>query len=211
MITSSGLRLKICGMRDADNILSVAKLRPDMMGFIFYPGSKRYVGADFKIPAGLDQSIKRVGVFVNQPMSEVVEAARKHMLNYVQLHGDETVAECEMLKRNGFRVIKAFGIDESFSFEVTRQYQPVVDLFLFDTKTPHFGGSGVRFNWGLLNGYDQQVPFLLSGGIGSEPVQQTSILKGMNVWGLDVNSGVESSPGMKDIGKIKEVLTLIGR
>lgn len=190
-------------MRDAENILQVAELHPDYMGFIFYPKSKRFVGNEFRLPVNFPKSIKRVGVFVNEATSTILDTAKEHSLNFVQLHGDEPVTQCAELKQRRLGVIKVFSIDEHFSFEAIKAYKPAVDYFLFDTKDVGFGGTGKTFDWNLLNQYDQEIPFFLSGGLSVENSQGIKILHGMNLHALDVNSGVEISPGQKDIEKIK--------
>ncbi len=200
------VKLKICGMRDASNMLEVGKLLPDYMGFIFYPPSPRYVGEDFQIPVGLNNAIHRVGVFVNEQVDRMIELRARHNLSHVQLHGDESVAVCEQLKQEGVGVIKVFRVDEAFDFSVTRPYKKVVDFFLFDTKGKHYGGNAQVFDWSILDQYDQEIPFFLSGGLTVENIQHVQRLKLMNLHALDLNSGVEDSPGAKNVLLIKEVI-----
>src|SRR5258706_997293 len=152
------LKLKVCGMRDPKNILDVASLNPDYMGFIFYDGSKRYVGSNFSIPEYFPKNIKRVGVFVNESIESILSKVLEHKLDYVQLHGDESVELCNLLK-NKTGVIKVFRVDESFDFNSTSQFSACSDFFLFDTKGENYGGTGRIFNWNLLTNYDQQIPF----------------------------------------------------
>lgn len=203
------VKLKICGMRDASNMLEVGKLLPDYMGFIFYPPSPRYVGEDFQIPVGLNNAIHRVGVFVNEQVDRMIELSARHNLSHVQLHGDESVAVCEQLKQEGVGVIKVFRVDEAFDFSVTRPYKKVVDFFLFDTKGKHYGGNAQVFDWSILDQYDQVIPFFLSGGLTVENIQHVERLKNMNLHTLDLNSGVEDSPGVKNVLRIKEAFRQI--
>ncbi|MEI9921820.1 MAG: phosphoribosylanthranilate isomerase [Bacteroidota bacterium] len=191
------IKLKICGMRDAANIRAVAELKPDYMGFIFYEKSPRFVGTDFKIPVK-----NAVGVFVNESTERILEKD----VSIVQLHGDETPAQCQELKDKGLTVIKAFSIDDDFDFAKTKDYK--VDYFLFDTKGQYYGGNAKAFNWNKLREYDQKIPFFLSGGLNAENLKDLGTLKGMNLYAIDLNSGVEDSPGVKNIGKIKEVISL---
>ena len=128
------LKLKVCGMKEPENILAVAKLRPDYMGFIFYKQSPRCVPADFGFPVGLDVSTQRIGVFVNEDVGQVLETVNRYGLHGAQLHGDEPVSDCEKIKREDITVIKAFSIDDRFDFNTTATYEHVVDFFLFDTK-----------------------------------------------------------------------------
>ncbi len=199
------LKLKICGMRDEANILDVASLDPDYFGFIFYAKSPRFVGDDFVLPIKLSPDILRVGVFVNETSSIIIEKAKAYQLDYIQLHGSETPEQCQALGQLGLGIIKVFSVDDDFDFEITKPYKEVVDYFLFDTKGKHYGGNAKTFNWDLLKQYDQQIPFFLSGGISPENIEEVLALKGMNIHALDVNSGVEESPAMKSITKLEQL------
>jgi phosphoribosylanthranilate isomerase len=205
MITAEKIKIKVCGMRDANNIAQVTTLGPDYMGFIFYPLSPRYVGAEFKMSDKDTSSIVRVGVFVNAANEEILRQSRIVGFEHVQLHGNETVQQAASLKDSGFKVIKVFSIDDDFDFGVTRQFAPVVDFFLFDTRGKLYGGNAKTFDWKVLQRYDQDVPFFLSGGISPENVSDITRLEGMNLHALDVNSGVEEAPGLKDVKKLKTI------
>lgn len=202
------MKLKICGMRDEKNILDVAALHPQYMGFIFYPKSPRYVGEDFKIPT-LPSSISRVGVFVNAPASLIIEKIERHELKYAQLHGGDTVEQCEALRKKGIGVIKVFSVGEDFDFNQTRPYEEVADFFLFDTKGKYYGGNASAFDWKVLERYNQQVPFFLSGGIGPDNANAIQDLNGMNIHAVDINSGVEESPALKDTQKIGAIIHIL--
>jgi len=206
---SRTIKIKVCGMRDANNIMQVADVHPDFMGFIFYPPSPRFVGVDFDIPSEFPKDIKRVGVFVNETSSRVAELARKNQLDFLQLHGDESVEYCLELKNAGFGVIKVFRVDVDFDFNQTDIYSEVVNYFLFDTKGKYYGGNALKFDWALLKKYDQKIPFFLSGGIDINDVNTILELEGMNLVAIDINSGVERSPGLKDIVKLSEVINKI--
>ena len=196
-------------MRDANNIRQVADVHPDFMGFIFYPPSPRFVGVDFDIPNEFPYEIKRVGVFVNEKSTRVLEIATKNKLDFLQLHGDESVEYCLELKNAGFGVIKVFRVAADFDFNQTNSYLEVVNYFLFDTKGKYYGGNALKFDWALLKKYDQKIPFFLSGGIDSKDVNTILELEGMNLVAIDINSGVEQSPGLKDIIKLSEVINKI--
>jgi phosphoribosylanthranilate isomerase len=198
------IKLKICGIRDLANIVEVVALRPDYMGFIFYDKSPRYVGENFEMP-NIPDSIERVGVFVNQDSTSIIDTVKKYKLDFVQLHGTEKPEQCKELTATGIKIIKAFSVDESFDFTVVKPYVEHLNYFLFDTKGKYFGGNAKAFDWTLLNQYDQQIPFFLSGGISAENVTGIRKLKNLNLHALDVNSGVEVSPGIKDVNKIKEL------
>lgn len=202
-------KLKICGMRDPDNILAVAALQPDYMGFLMYPGSKRFIGdLEPAIVTGFSGNIKTTGVFVDATLEDVLLAIEKYQLKAVQLHGNESPGYCTEL-RGKAEVIKAFGISETFDFSVLKAYENVVDYFLFDTQTPEHGGSGKAFNWKLLEGYQLQKPYFLSGGIGLENVPQLQEISDDRFYAIDVNSRFETAPAMKNIEMLTEFKKLL--
>jgi len=192
-------------MREASNIFAVGALQPDYMGFIFYEKSKRFVGNNFSIPKELPQHVNKVGVFVNEKSDVILTQVSKFKLDYVQLHGNETPEECKGLNENKIGVIKVFSVSEEFDFTSTKPYQPHVDFIMFDTKSESHGGTGKTFDWNLLKKYDQRIPFFLSGGLSVGNIQNVKTLKGMNLHAVDLNSGVETAPGLKDITKIKSI------
>src|SRR6478735_4533152 len=149
------IKVKVCGMRETENIRKVAACAPDFMGFIFYPGSLRFVGNDFKLPNDFPSQVERVGVFVQESTEEIIARATRHGLSYIQLHGGESVEQCAALKQKGLKIIKVFSVGEEFDFQVVKEFVPVADYFLFDTKSSTYGGSGRTFNWSLLNQYTE--------------------------------------------------------
>lgn len=203
------IKLKICGMRDADNISQVASLLPDYMGFIFYQRSPRYVGQNFELPKDFPSVIKRVGVFVNESIEEIKMQAYRLELDFIQLHGNETGEQCVKLKNTGHRIIKVFSVDESFDFKITKTYEAIADFFLFDTKGKYYGGNATVFNWDILHRYDQNKPFFLSGGLSPANIHQIVQLKDMNLHAVDINSGVEDSPGLKNSDAVKKSMEFI--
>ena len=211
MIAAEKIKIKVCGMRDANNITQVTTLGPDYMGFIFYPPSPRYVGADFQLSAEDTKPVVRVGVFVNADNEEILRQSRIVRFDHVQLHGNEGVQQAAALKDLGFKVIKVFSVDDEFDFGVTKQFTPFVDFFLFDTRGKLYGGNARAFNWNVLRRYDQDVPFFLSGGISPENVNDIASLEGMNLHALDVNSGVEEAPGLKDVKKLKAIFDTVDK
>ena len=196
-------------MRDSENIQEIASLRPDYMGFIFYEKSDRFVGNSFHIPKDFPKEIKRVGVFVNENVNTILKIVSRHQLDFAQLHGNESVNECKLLKEQEVGVIKVFSVDQSFDFGTTKQYAPYSDYFLFDTKTTGYGGSGKSFDWGLLENYDQQTPFFLSGGLSDDNLLQVLKIENKRLYAVDVNSRVETSPGLKDVHKVKSIKTVL--
>jgi phosphoribosylanthranilate isomerase len=200
------VKIKVCGMKYASNINSVAVLQPDFMGFIFYPKSKRFVGLDFDRSdlSSLNPSINKVAVFVNAYLNEVTEFSNIYGIKFVQLHGDETPEFCSDLRKNNFKVIKAFGVDEEFDFSTLEAYQESVDYFLFDTKTPEHGGSGKTFNWQVLDKYQLDIPFFLSGGLSLANISEVQSIHHPQLFGVDLNSKFEEEPGVKNTELLAE-------
>ncbi|MEQ8241493.1 MAG: phosphoribosylanthranilate isomerase [Cyclobacteriaceae bacterium] len=191
-------------MRDADNIKGMISLAPDYIGFIFYPKSKRYVGDNFIMPQ-IPKPIKKVGVFVNEAIESLLQKVLKYELDYVQLHGDESVEYVEQVKKNEVNVFKVFSLSDQMPIQRMKKYESFVDCFLFDTKTPEYGGSGRKFKWSILKQYNLNKPFLLSGGIALEDVEIIKDLQLENLIGIDVNSKFEASPGFKNLELVKEL------
>lgn len=199
--------LKICGMKH--NIAEVAALQPDYLGFIFYEKSPRYFEGEIpSLPAG----IKKVGVFVDATVQEILETVEKYGLDVIQLHGNQTkefVLNLNMALRlkfwDGYEVWKVFQVDAGFDFSKTYDFVKKVDAFLFDTKGDFHGGNGKTFNWKILEKYKYDTPFLLSGGIGLEEVDSLKkLLKtGLPIRAIDVNSRFETEPGLKNIEDLK--------
>lgn len=204
------IKVKVCGMREAENISALTKINPDFIGFIFYDKSPRYVGEmDENVLKAIPKSIKKVGVFVNANPDYIIKNVKKYDLQYVQLHGHETPDFCRNLKTRGINIIKAFLIDDTFNFSSLNNYKPHTDYFLFDTKGTQIGGNGVTFDWNLLKKYDNEKPFFLSGGLSLENIEQVAELSGLRIYGLDVNSNFEIEPALKDIDKIAELLEVV--
>lgn len=193
-------------MREEHNIRGVAAQEPSFMGFIFYKESPRYVGVDFQIPSDVSSSIKRVGVVVNESVPIIQDLVARHHLHYVQLHGEESREVVKALYESGVSLIKAFRIDDAFEFSSVTPYESYVEYFLFDTKGEKYGGNAKRFNWKKLDDYTGDVPFLLSGGIGVEQLEDVRKLQHAQLAGIDVNSGVEKAPGVKDLERVKKVI-----
>jgi len=200
--------LKICGLRDAANISAVALHRPDFMGFIFYPHSPRYIGFEFVLP-DLPPSIRKVGVFVDEEPGIAAYEAQSFGIDHLQLSGSESPAVCSELRSKGFSIIKVIHVDPSVDFSSTDAYEGCVDMFLFDTKSKGFGGSGSKFDWTLLQKYKGRTPFLLAGGLGPDNIREAMALKHEMLAGFDVNSGVEKAPGLKDVTRVAKVRSLL--
>ena len=195
------LKLKVCGMRDAANITELIKLQPDFMGFIFHKKSPRNVLETSNVD--FPKTIKTVGVFVNKEESFIMDKISNYTLDVVQLHGNESPKECQQLKVKGFEIIKAFHISDDFDFEKLNEYEAFCKYFLFDAFGKNAGGNGIRFNWNLLQKYKGQTPFLLSGGIDETMTEAILKIRHDKFAGIDINSGFEIKPALKDIEKIK--------
>ncbi|MDP4206368.1 MAG: phosphoribosylanthranilate isomerase [Bacteroidota bacterium] len=205
------VKIKVCGMRNRENLDAVAALKPDFLGFIFYPRSPRYVVGKLTPDdlASLDPAIQKTGVFVNETAEKVAEIVRKYHLDLVQLHGDETPETCKILQQQGIRIIKAFRIDHTIRRERILPYVDCADWFLFDTATAGFGGSGKKFDWSLLADLTFGKPFFLSGGIGPD---DAAILKKMITpvpYALDLNSKFETEPGYKNAKQLEDFIKII--
>lgn len=192
----NGKIIKVCGMREAGNIKEVESLSEvDMIGFIFYPKSPRYI---YEIPAYLPVRAQRVGVFVNEEKETVTMIADRFGLNYMQLHGNESPEYCRSLQNAGLKIIKAFSIADTKDLNVVEEYEEFCNLFLFDTKCQQYGGSGNQFDWNILQAYNGRIPFLLSGGIHSSSANALKEFSHPRLAGYDLNSRFELTPGEKD-------------
>jgi phosphoribosylanthranilate isomerase len=206
------MKVKVCGMREPENLKQIVALQPDYLGFIFYKESKRYCGGSItpELLTELPASIKKVGVFVNETTEVILDIVTKYKLDVVQLHGRETPRQCQELKNSGLEVIKAFSVDDSFVFENTLLYERSCDYFLFDTRGNNYGGNGTVFDWEILKGYLSNKPYFLSGGLNLENLKSREFERiRPKPFALDVNSGFEIEPGLKDVEKVKELIKLI--
>lgn len=217
--------IKVCGMRDADNIRAVKESGVDWMGFIFWPDSPRYVQQissragiipDYSSLTDLDTLPKRVGVFVDDMPQNIVTRVVNYQLDIVQLHGNESPVMIDNLRRTldpdihpGIEIMKALSISSAEDLQRYHDYVGHVDYFLFDTKTPLVGGSGKQFDWSVLDGYDGDVPFLLSGGIGPDDVERVKSLSHPKLLGIDLNSRFETAPAMKDVELLRQFVAAV--
>lgn len=201
-------------MREPDNIDQVANLHPDYLGLIFYEASPRFVKNEVQ---NLDPAVRKTGVFVNASVEGISEKTLQYDLKAIQLHGEESAEFCQELKEQlsaegrSPELIKVFNVKETFDFKNLKEFENVVDLFLFDTKGINKGGNGITFNWEVLKSYPSPTPFFLSGGIGIEEIPGIKCLyayfqnknKEELFYGIDVNSKFETSPGLKDTNQLK--------
>ena len=201
------MKLKVCGMKYQDNIIEVANLQPDFLGFIFHEPSPRNFN---NIIPKISKSIERVGVFVDEKVEFISRKIEKHKLSVIQLHGHESPEVCSLLKSTGIKVIKVFSVKDEFDFSVLTPYEEVCDYFLFDTKGKLPGGNGYAFDWNVLKTYPSTKPFFLSGGIGLDQLEKLKEFQNSAAskycYAIDVNSKFEIEAGLKNIEDLKEFI-----
>ncbi|MBS9463190.1 phosphoribosylanthranilate isomerase [Flagellimonas sp. 389] len=222
------MKFKVCGMKY--NPEEVAKLQPDYLGFIFWSPSSRFY--DSGGIADIPKNIKRIGVFVDASIEEVLQKVKTYKLDGVQLHGNESPEFCKLLRHaqldsashpneiqkqfrnNKLEIIKVFSIKNDFDFSILSEYEETCDYFLFDTKGKLPGGNGYAFNWNILTAYPSTKPYFLSGGIGLDQVDSLRLFldspASKMCYAIDVNSKFESKPGLKKIqglNKFKKLLS----
>lgn len=210
-------------MRDADNIRDISALGVDMIGLIFYPPSPRYV-QQFSCGAGIipdyapdmGKTPLRVGVFVDDMPQNIVTRVYNYKLDYIQLHGNEPRETLENLRatidpdiKPNIKIIKAISVSSAEDINKYKEYVGAADLFLFDTKCKTVGGSGEQFDWQVLQAYDGDVPFLLSGGIGPDDAERVRNFHHPKCIGIDLNSKFEIEPALKDVEKLKQFLVKV--
>lgn len=210
-------------MRDADNIRDISALGVDMIGLIFYPPSPRYV-QQFSSGAGIipdyapdmGKTPLRVGVFVDDMPQNIVTRVYNYKLDYIQLHGNEPRETLENLRatidpdiKPKIKIIKAISVSSTEDIKKYKEYVGAADLFLFDTKCKTVGGSGEQFDWQVLQAYDGDVPFLLSGGIGPDDAERVKNFHHPKCIGIDLNSKFEIEPALKDVEKLKQFLVKV--
>ena len=200
--------IKVCGMRDAENIRAVEALGIDLMGFIFWPKSSRYVGEK---PAYLPENCRRAGVFVDASVEDILDAVRDFRLDVVQLHGHETPEVISTLKKRlpAIRIIKSLAVASSEDMAQTAAYESVCDAFLFDAKGRLPGGNGYQFDWSVLRRYKGRLPFLLSGGVGPGDERRIREFSVPGCIGIDLNSRFETAPGLKDVAALRTFIETI--
>ena len=204
------MRVKVCGITRAQDAELSVGLGAWAIGFLLWPQSKRY--ADPAVAAGisraLQRKVERVGVFVNQPLDEIERLVDALTLSYVQLHGDEGPSFCTAVaQRTGAKVIKALRVSHAADLRDLDRYH--TDLHLLDTAVQGLrGGSGQAWDWSLAAQRRSKIPFLLSGGLTPENVAEG--IAAVHPWGVDVASGVESEPGVKDPDKLRAFFDAVG-
>lgn len=202
------VKIKVCGMKYPENIREILALPINYIGFIFYEQSPRYVGnlniSSIDFPSG----IKKVGVFINDDIKKILSAVKNYSLDYVQLHGNESPAYCRTLVDEGCKIMKVFSVSDRSDLLLSTLYEDICDFFLFDTKTPLYGGSGQHFDWSVLDSYHGNTPFFLSGGISLEDMEQVRHLKYKQLYAIDLNSRFEIEAGRKNVNLLRKVFEI---
>lgn len=201
------MKIKVCGLKYQSNINELINLPINYIGFVFYNKSPRFIDGEisFDYVRTIPAHIKKVGVFVNAEACLIINSITHYNLDFVQLHGDESVEFCNEIKSHT-KIIKAFQIHDNFDFTILENYLPYVDYFLFDTACKEYGGSGHSFNWQLLKKYTFNKPFFLSGGISENSKNEILKINHQQLYAVDLNSKFEIVAGLKDITKIKSFI-----
>lgn len=200
--------IKVCGLIDEKNYFELKKYPIDYFGFIFYKKSPRYI-LNNPNHFFIKKIKNKVAVFVNEKIDTVLNILENYNFSYVQLHGNESRNYSMKLKKKGIKVIKSYLIRTQEDFKSIKLDNNSVDYFLFDYKSDKYGGSGKTFNWEMLNNEAFDKPFFLSGGLSLDNINKINMIKvNENIYGLDLNSKFEISPGLKDIEKINKLFNL---
>ena len=196
------IKVKICGITNKEDALYAAGCGADALGFIFYEKSPRYIEPDNAktIIAALPPFVTTVGVFVNKDFNDIRDITLLTGVTVVQLHGDESPSYCNLVEG---KLIKAIRVKNDSSIEGLKKYD--VDTFLLDSFDKNsFGGSGLTFDWKLAEKAKQYGKIILAGGLTPDNVEEA--VKKVVPYGVDVNSGVEKKPGIKNKNKVKEFI-----
>jgi phosphoribosylanthranilate isomerase len=207
---SSKMRVKVCGVTMPSQLEALDEMGVDLAGFIFYPKSPRYMVE--KIPADYLRKFKgkiaKVGVFVNMPYEELMRTVEDYRLDMVQLHGDEIPRYCEQVA-NYITVIKAFRLSDNDPIDwMAKPYEEACDMYMFDTLGAGYGGTGKKFDWNVLKNSTIDKLFFLSGGIEPSDEERLNLFVkeeiAKKIFAVDINSKFETSPGVKDLEKVRE-------
>lgn len=205
------MKVKVCGMRQPGNIDAVAALGIDMMGFIFYQRSPRYVTElQGDIIAALRmRGVEPVALFVDEELDTVTDTMERYGFLTAQLHGNESPEYCDQLRSRGLKVLKAISISGEDDIDRAALYDGHADMLVLDTKSPGKGGSGVKFNWKLLAAASFTTPYLLSGGISPDDTRAVKAVyeqSGGLMAGVDINSRFETAPALKDVAAVADFM-----
>lgn len=203
---------KICGLTTPDAVAAAVEHHAAYVGFVFYPPSPRHITPEAagKLAEAIPSRVVKVAVTVNPSHDDIAAILDHFPLDYLQLHGSETPAQVDAIKLAfGIPVIKAVAVSTQSEIErAVTDYQDVANILMFDAKPPTGsqlpGGNGISFDWRLLHNIAFDIPVMLSGGLNAANVGQAVAQSGVRI--VDVSSGVESAPGVKDVDKIVNFL-----
>ncbi len=221
--------VKVCGMMESTNIRQVAKLGVDMMGFNFHQQSPRYVKnksslagtipdtADENVFGSLmEQNIKKVGLFCDEMPQTVITQVYNYQLDYIQLHGDESVMYVENIRRTlvpdiapNVSLIKTIVVGSPADLAKTKKYEGIVEMFLFHRKLKKLSESEKKDFWEWIESYDGSTRFLLSGGLDIEDIEELLAVKNPCFAGVNLNFKFEMSPGVKDVDKLRKMINML--
>lgn len=205
------MRVKVCGITEEEQLKLLPGIGATFAGLIFYPKSPRYVLRHMTTTQiKKETQINKVGVFVNASVEEVLQMVDECRLHMVQLHGDESPRYCEKIA-DYISVVKAFRVSETDNIGWRiQEYMNVCDMFMFDTEGVGYGGTGKKFDWGKLKNVAVGKPYFLSGGIEPTDVEFLKTFaaqpEAKGLFAIDINSKFESSPGIKDLDKVKQFI-----
>ena len=199
-------KVKICGITSFDDAISAAKFGADALGFVFYPKSPRYINIKDAslIMRKLPPFISRVGLFVNPDRELIFKILDSCELDIIQLHGDESPEFCNELPK---RVIKAIRVKDSSFLDLISKYKNCSGILLDAFSPDSYGGTGKTFSWDILKEVKKNIPIILAGGLNEKNIKIA--IKKVQPYGVDVSSGVESSPGKKDHQKMKNFIRIV--
>lgn len=210
------LRIKICGITQVDQATAIAQLGATALGFICVPQSPRYITPDqlqaITRQVQAETTAKTIGVFADAPLEQVAEVAAAAHLSGVQLHGQEPPEFCRQLRQMlpGIEIIKALRIRDLATLTQVEPFQSVVDWLLLDAYHPQLlGGTGQTLDWTWLSQFTPTCPWLLAGGLSPDNILQALHL--LQPQGIDLSSGVELTPGIKDLQRVEQLFTHLGR
>lgn len=204
MPNTSHLLLKVCGMGSAKNMLQIDQLGVDFLGFIFHEKSPRHMQNEDLL--SIPTKAKKVLVTRDMAVEKLIELAQRNKINWLQLHGNESLDDCIEYKKHDFMLIKNMAINQASDFNNAIDFMEITDFLLFDTASPQGGGTGQQFDWSWLNNYREKTKFFLSGGISPSDAKAISELKHPSLAGIDLNSRFETKPGYKNISHLKHFI-----
>ena len=205
---TENILIKICGLSTPETLEAALDAGADMVGFVFFPKSPRHVSLEQAAALGelCAGRAQKVALVVNADDADIASIITSLKPDLLQLHGTETPERVADIKsRFGLPVMKAIGIGEKADLLKVKIFEQVTDRLLLDAKPPKDaslpGGNGVSFDWTLLDDFNSTKPWMLSGGL--DPQNVSEAIRQTHAKGVDVSSGVESAPGVKDIARIK--------